>query len=294
MENVTYLPLSNLIGSTSAVITTTFKQKCVPGKPWSSGWHNGVDIACDLGTPIYAAADGVVINVDTVTHKDGFGNRCIILHPDGRATVYAHMVAPADVKIDQKVVKGQKIGRVGSTGLSTGPHLHITLLDQYKENPNIYYSGYLLDPAIVLGLGTLKYGITATPNQNAATDSKDYQITTSKFDIGDIVDFHGDCHYKSANDTAAYPCMPGKAKITNVAKGIHPYHLVHVDTESNVYGWVNEEDIKPQNEKAIEELAKEVIAGKWGNGSDRQKRLTAAGYDYHKVQKMVNYLLCNK
>lgn len=294
MESVTYLPLSNLVGSTNAVITTAFKQKCVPGKPWKSGWHNGIDIACDTGTPIYAAADGIVVNVDTAAHNDGFGNRCIILHPDGRATMYAHMFAPADVKIDQKITKGQKIGRIGSTGLSTGPHLHITLLDRYKENPNIYYSGYLLDPAIILGLGTLKYGLSATPNQIPTEENTNYQIATSNFDIGDIVEFHGERHFTSTNGTAGYPCTSGKAKITNIAKGIHPYHLVHVDTNSTVYGWVDEEDIIPQNEKTVDELAQEVIRGEWGNGSDRQKRLTAAGYDYHKVQKKVNNLLYNK
>lgn len=296
MEAIKYLPLSDVVGALNAVMTTAFKQTCIPGYPWSSGWHNGVDIECAAGTPIYAAADGTVVNTDTVAHTDGFGNRCIIRHADGRATLYAHMIAKALVAVGQEVKRGQLIGKVGSTGLSTGPHLHITLLDRYDENPNIYYTGYLLDPAIVLGVGTLKWSKYAKPTTEVAgmtgKPGKPAEIVTSNFKIGDTVEFHGNRHYAASNSTAAYPCTAGRAKITNIASNsIHPYHLQNDGTGSSVYGWVNEDDITPKSDKSLEVIAQEVIAGKWGNGNERKVRLEKAGYDYHAVQKAVNNLL---
>ena len=142
---VDYAKLSDILGTTNASISTIFRES---GEAWSSKWHNGVDIAAVSGTPIKAAADGVVVNTDTVANDDGFGNRVILKHPDGRATVYAHMVAPATVKVGQSVKKGQVIGNVGNTGKSYGAHLHLTMLDNYDRNPNIYYLGELLDPIL--------------------------------------------------------------------------------------------------------------------------------------------------
>ncbi|MDE7362814.1 MAG: peptidoglycan DD-metalloendopeptidase family protein, partial [Oscillospiraceae bacterium] len=101
---VAYSKLSDLVGTKSASITTVFKEK---GSCWSSGWHNGVDIAAAADTPIYAAADGVVVNADTAAHNDGYGNRVVIKHADGKATLYAHMIAPAAVKVGQSVNRGQ-------------------------------------------------------------------------------------------------------------------------------------------------------------------------------------------
>lgn len=152
MSNVTYSKLSDLVGNANASITTIFREK---GSCWSSGWHNGIDIAVAQGTPIKAAADGVVVNADTVAHNDGFGNRVILRHADGRATLYAHMVSAPPVKVGQAVKKGEVIGKVGNTGLSYGAHLHFTMLDNYDRNPNIYYKGDLLDPIKVCGLGTI-------------------------------------------------------------------------------------------------------------------------------------------
>lgn len=295
-----YLTLSELVGTNGAVITTAFRQK---GSIWSSGWHNGVDIACPASTNIYAAADGEIFNADTAANSDGYGNRCIILHPDGKATLYAHMVSKAIPKVGDKVKKGQCIGRVGSTGKSTGPHLHFTILADFMKNQNIYYKGNLLDPVVVCGMGSLKWGSSAIPtNTETVTVDKKAEsavIDDAVFHIGDIVDFHGSTHYMSSTDLAGYRCRPGKAQITNINQnGIHPYHLVNLYEEgtameerSTVYGWVNRSDIIANTGKSIDELALEVIHGDWGDDLDRKNRLTAAGYDYHKVQKKVNEIL---
>lgn len=83
-------------------------------------YHSGVDIAVPSGTPILAADDGVVIFSNT---NGGYGKMVSIDHGAGISTVYAHCSSLL-VRAGQKVSKGQKIALVGTTGLSTGPHLH--------------------------------------------------------------------------------------------------------------------------------------------------------------------------
>ncbi len=310
IEKVTYAKLSEIIGTANASITTIFRQK---GSCWSSGWHNGIDIAAAQGTPIKAAADGIVVNADTVAHNDGFGNRVILKHADGKATLYAHMVSAPPVKVGQSIKKGQVIGYVGNTGLSYGAHLHFTIIDNYDKNPNIYYLGELLDPIKVCGLGTLKFGSQASNvivengvSKNIGDLNKYYGITETSsapvtnpstasisFKVGDIVNFSGNTHFARSTDVSGTDCEQGKAKITLIANGTaHPYHLIaEKGGGSTVYGWVNASDISSETLKSIDEIALEVIRGDWGYGVDRNKRLTAAGYDYGKVQARVNQLL---
>lgn len=82
--------------------------------------HNGVDFAAGMGTPIRAAADGVVLSAGV---RGGYGNTTLIDHGGSLATMYCHQSGFA-VVAGQRVTKGQVIGYVGSTGFSTGPHLH--------------------------------------------------------------------------------------------------------------------------------------------------------------------------
>jgi len=87
--------------------------------------HLGVDYAANTGTPIYAAADG---RVTFKGNKGGYGKTMIIDHGNGFKTLYAHMKGYRSGVYSGKYVKrGQTIGYVGSTGLSTGPHLHFEL-----------------------------------------------------------------------------------------------------------------------------------------------------------------------
>ena len=85
--------------------------------------HNGVDLASSYGTPILAAADGQVIVVKTGGWDGGYGNYVVIQHPNGLQTLYGHMSAVL-VSVGQHVDQGQEIGKMGSTGESTGVHLH--------------------------------------------------------------------------------------------------------------------------------------------------------------------------
>lgn len=96
------------------------------------GWrHTGVDIACPAGTPILAADDGVVTRVQYI--ETGYGHNVMIDHGDGVVTLYGHM-SKIFVKKDETVKRGQQIGLEGSTGRSTGPHLHF----EVRINGKIY------------------------------------------------------------------------------------------------------------------------------------------------------------
>lgn len=82
--------------------------------------HSGIDLPASTGTPIKAAASGYVAWARTGKQ---YGNYVMIIHSDGLATLYAHM-SRIDVTVDQFIPRGAVIGAVGSTGFSTGPHLH--------------------------------------------------------------------------------------------------------------------------------------------------------------------------
>jgi LysM repeat protein len=96
----------------------------VPGYRKSQGIHdrNAVDLAIPKGTPIHAAASGRVL-VARNGYNGGFGNFVIITHPNGTETLYAHM-SKLGTTTGAEVSQGEIIGYVGSTGHSTGPHLH--------------------------------------------------------------------------------------------------------------------------------------------------------------------------
>lgn len=89
--------------------------------------HNGVDLAAPIGTPIRASADGVVIiNLADGGWHGGYGNYIVVSHPNGTQTLYAH-ISKSATHVGDKVEQGETIGYVGSTGRSTGPHLHFEI-----------------------------------------------------------------------------------------------------------------------------------------------------------------------
>ena len=91
------------------------------GEKYTSSFHTGIDYGCPLNTPILASADGVV--VFAAWESTGYGNAVIIQHDDGRATLYAHL-SDISVSVGTTVRQGTLLGHSGSTGNSTGPHLH--------------------------------------------------------------------------------------------------------------------------------------------------------------------------
>ena len=103
------------IWPTEGVITSRF------GWRWGgSDWHPGIDVAADSGTPIVATADGVVI---ASGWNGGYGRQVIVDHGYGITTSYAHNSENV-ATVGQKVRKGQVVAYMGSSGFSTGPHVH--------------------------------------------------------------------------------------------------------------------------------------------------------------------------
>lgn len=106
------------------------------GEPRAGGYHHGVDMVPAGPWDILAIREGCVVEVGWY---DGYGNRVVIQHPDGYASLYAHM-ASFSVSEGDCVARGQPLGLMDSTGNSTGPHLHL----------EIKLDGVLQDPLLVL------------------------------------------------------------------------------------------------------------------------------------------------
>lgn len=113
-------------------ITTHFGE---PGPLWRLGYHTGLDIGMPAGTPIDAAAGGTVAEAGW---DDGYGNYVKVDHGDGLVSIYGHMSLILTTP-GERVAPGELIGLVGSTGVSTGPHLHFEVRrDGRPQNPEPY------------------------------------------------------------------------------------------------------------------------------------------------------------
>lgn len=120
----------SLIRPVSGVVTSRF------GARWGTT-HKGIDIGAPKGTPIKAAAGGTV-SVAAYGYNGGYGNYVIISHGNGIQTVYGHCTS-LNVSVGQKVSQGQQIATVGSTGNSTGNHLHLEIrINGVAQNPQNY------------------------------------------------------------------------------------------------------------------------------------------------------------
>ncbi|WP_030771385.1 MULTISPECIES: LysM peptidoglycan-binding domain-containing M23 family metallopeptidase [unclassified Streptomyces] len=101
-------------------ISTQYK---VAGSMWSSGYHTGVDFIASMGTTVKAVGAGTVVSAGW---SGSYGNEIVIRHADGKYSQYAHL-SQLSVSSGQSVTAGQAIGLSGSTGNSTGPHLHFEI-----------------------------------------------------------------------------------------------------------------------------------------------------------------------
>jgi murein DD-endopeptidase MepM/ murein hydrolase activator NlpD len=107
-------------------------------------FHSGIDFSANVGTEIYATGDGVVERADDLAQ--GYGNHVVINHGYGYETLYGHM-SKIIARVGQRVKRGDIIGLVGSTGMSTAPHLHYEVIkNQNKINPiNFFFNDLSAD-----------------------------------------------------------------------------------------------------------------------------------------------------
>ena len=99
--------------------------------------HEGLDIAVDFGTPVGATADGLVIYA--APHA-GYGNLVIVYHSNGITSRYGHL-SRISVEAGQRVKRGDQVGNVGSTGRSTGPHVHYEIRENDQSVDPLRYAG---------------------------------------------------------------------------------------------------------------------------------------------------------
>ncbi len=126
--------------SDSYYVTSLFGMRFHPIlKYWRS--HNGIDIGASYGTNIYASDGGIVV---TSSYNESYGNYVMIAHGNGRYTLYAHM-SQRLVSVDDTVSQGSVIGLVGSTGYSTGPHIHFEIYENdVRVDPLQFFSNYVI------------------------------------------------------------------------------------------------------------------------------------------------------
>jgi murein DD-endopeptidase MepM/ murein hydrolase activator NlpD len=126
---------------------------------WRS--HQGVDFAAAYGTPVRATADGMVTHVGRA--EGGYGNMIELRHANGIRTRYGHLSAFArGLQVGERVEQGETIGYVGSTGLSTGPHLHYEfLVNGRATNPQRkdMGSGTPVPQGLAASYGTVRDGL---------------------------------------------------------------------------------------------------------------------------------------
>lgn len=133
---------NTLVAPVSAATGTPYHKA---GSSWSKGYHTGVDFPVPTGTSVKSVAAGKVV---TAGWGGSFGYQVVVRHSDGRYSQYAHLSA-ISVKSGQTVGAGQRIGRSGSTGNSSGPHLHF----EVRTGPGF---GTDIDPVAYLRAGGVR------------------------------------------------------------------------------------------------------------------------------------------
>ena len=132
--------------------------------------HKGVDMSTDYGVPVYATGDGVIEKVDMGKRRRGYGRQIMINHKFGYKTRYAHL-QKIFVKVGEKVQRGQLIGEVGSTGGSTGPHLHYEVLYRNRNvNPVNYFNRNMTSDEYRQLMDNMKYNATLETDEGTSNE----------------------------------------------------------------------------------------------------------------------------
>lgn len=133
--------------------------------------HKGVDMSTDYGVPVYATGDGVVEKVDQGKRRRGYGRQILINHKFGYKTRYAHLLKMF-VKPGEEVKRGQLIGEVGSSGGSTGPHLHYEVLYMGRNvNPVNYFNRNMTSDEYRQLMDNMKYNSDLETHEGATNEN---------------------------------------------------------------------------------------------------------------------------
>lgn len=173
--------------ATNIPLTGKFKVTCEYRRKgsWACGWHTGIDLVCDNDT-IYGTCDGTVTKIGW---DNSYGNYITVKAPDGKYHWYCHL-SKVTCKEGQKISRTTKIGVMGSTGNSTGKHLHFEIRNssnKYADNSN---------PADYMGI----------PNKVGSYDSNNYQITgnsNTSNSTGELKTLARNTNLRSAPTTSA-------------------------------------------------------------------------------------------
>lgn len=136
-------PQASVLGDRTFVQPVVGRVTSESGPRWGRR-HEGLDVANRIGTPIFAVSGGVVVESGPAS---GFGLWVVVEHDDGTRSVYGH-INRAFVDVGDEVSAGEQIAEVGNRGFSTGPHLHLEIVDE---------SGEKLDPSAWLSERGIEY-----------------------------------------------------------------------------------------------------------------------------------------
>jgi len=166
----------------STVVTSGFGHRCSAG---CSGDHKGLDLAPPGGKSnpdILAAAKGVVIFAG---EQSGYGKMVIVGHADGSQTLYGHMTGAKMPKLGKEVAQGEVIGVMGTTGQSTGVHLHFEVRENGRAvNPKI--AGRAMKKGESLVAGTVAQPSAETPVAVAAKDESGPDNVAKRLEVADV------------------------------------------------------------------------------------------------------------
>ena len=184
-------------------------------QPYSED-HPALDIANHTGTPVYAVGDGSVAGSG---QDDRHGIHVTLDHAAGYESFYSHLSA-AHVETGEHVEKGQEIGLMGSTGLSTGPHLHFEILENGEHR----------NPTEVLGGGSGKLA-PVPPQEHVSTEPADERYAFVWPTSGWLTQGYSDHHY--AFDIAAQIGTPVRAAAAGTVKEVDQddRHGIHITLE---------------------------------------------------------------
>jgi murein DD-endopeptidase MepM/ murein hydrolase activator NlpD len=136
----------------SACVSSPFGPRIIPNRPLAGAFHNGIDLPAPVGAAVTAVAPGFVIRVQ----RHGVGGLEILIQHDGFIGVYSHLglVSPLIAEGRKAVYGGERIARVGRTGLTYGSHLYFGMIKD----------GHTVDPSPYLGIGPCDMPTTAKPS----------------------------------------------------------------------------------------------------------------------------------